>query len=302
MAIARPAGVHPRMPPLPRLGAVNLGGTHARWAVGDAAGALLATGAVPTTTPDDTLGRLIDGLRSVDGPLRGVVVGSFGPVDRAAGVVLPSTPKPGWGGAPVGPPLAAALGAPVRVETDVTVEAVGEHALGAARGTRLSVYLTVGTGVGAGLCLDGAPLPGLLHPEVGHLPLVPHPDDLPDLGPCGGPHAPHPCLEGLAAGPAWRARRARGLPDAHIEALVAGYLVQALIAGVAWLSPEVVVLGGGVTVAHPGLVPRVADGLAGYWRGYVPVPRVVAAALVDPDGGARSGLVGALILAGRSWP
>src|SRR5205085_2229385 len=145
------------------------------------------------------------------GRLAGLGVASFGPVelDRSSlayGHILP-TPKPGWSGASVLPRLCAELGlalARARIETDVNAAALGEHRWGAGRGADPLLYVTVGTGIGGGAIIDGRPLHGLLHPEMGHVPVPPAllPDGTADQTPgYGCPFHPH-CWEGMAAGPA----------------------------------------------------------------------------------------------------
>ena len=154
-------------------------------------------------------------------------------------------------------------------DTDVTGAALGEGRWGAARGLRSFVYVTVGTGIGGGAVVGGAPVHGLPHPEMGHVSVTRLPgDDFPGICPFHGD-----CLEGMACGPAMAARWGRPaeeLAGADLERAVdveAHYLAAGLRNVVYVLAPERIVLGGGVA-GLPGLLPalraRLAAALAGY--------------------------------------
>ncbi|MDT8436007.1 MAG: ROK family protein [Gemmatimonadota bacterium] len=310
------------------VGAIEAGGTKFVCAVGraPAAGAdatpdatpdaapdaLLAETRFPTTTPDETLERAAGWLREAaarHGTLAALGIGSFGPVDVDPASPtwghVTSTPKPGWQGAAFAPRLAAALGVPVGFDTDVNAAALGEWLWGAGRGTDTLVYVTVGTGIGGGAVLGGRPLHGLLHPEMGHVPVGRDParDSFPGICPFHGD-----CLEGMASGPALAAhwgRPAEELPPDH-EAWEreAAHLAAGLAAITCVLSPERIVLGGGV-METPGLLERVRDALHARLAGYLRAPRLAERAgldeyLVPPGLGARAGVLGALALAARA--
>jgi predicted NBD/HSP70 family sugar kinase len=205
----------------PCFGAVEGGGTKFVCAVGEGPDRILARTRVETTTPEETLDRVADffarataagaGSGAAGRELAAVGVACFGPLelDPASprfGDLL-ATPKPGWSGAPVAQALRRRLGVPVAVDTDVNGAALGEWRWGAARDCDPALYLTVGTGIGGGIVLDGRPLHGLLHPEMGHIPLPRlswpdgRPDDFPGVCPFHGA-----CFEGLVSGPALAAR------------------------------------------------------------------------------------------------
>ena len=286
--------------PGPVYACVEGGGTKFVVGVARSPEAVLDTARFPTTTPEATLGPVAAWLKAAagHGPLAALGVGSFGPVelDPASprwGHVL-NTPKPGWSGADVCGPLAAALGVPIGLDTDVNAAAIAEHRWGAAQGQRVAAYVTVGTGIGGGMIVDGVPVRGLTHPEIGHLPVRRHPDDaFAGICPVHGD-----CIEGLASGPAIVARWGASLSELRsghpgLE-LVGWYLGQLAVTLQATLEPGRIVFGGGVLQA-PGLlasVRRQAAAIgAGYFRGDA------KQIIVAPGLGDRAGLLGALALA-----
>jgi fructokinase len=196
-------------------------------------------------------------------------------------------------------PLRRALGVSVAIDTDVNAAALAEWRWGAGVGADPVVYVTVGSGIGGGALVDGRPLHGLVHPEMGHMriPRVPG-DDFAGACPFHGD-----CLEGLASAPALRARR--GLPpealavDDPVWALEARYLGLGLANIVTVLSPRRIVLGGGV-LKHPTLLARVRvevqAALAGYVRAAAVTERIEEL-IVAPALGERAGVLGALALA-----
>jgi fructokinase len=205
--------------------------------------------------------------------------------------VITTTPKPGWSDTDVAGEIRQRLGVPVAFDTDVNAAALGEHRWGAARGLGTFAYVTVGTGIGGGVLVHGKPLHGLQHPEIGHL-RIPHDreaDPFPGVCPFHGD-----CWEGLASGPALEARwgvAPEELEDETAWALEARYLALGLVAVIAVLSPERIVVGGGV-MRRPGLLELVRAEVAGLLGEYV-----AAGELVPPALGARAGVLGALALA-----
>ena len=247
-------------------GGIEGGGTKFICAVGTEKGEILAETRFPTTTPDETLARAIDFFKEqiqTLGPLAAIGIASFGPLDpRPAsatfGHILP-TPKPGWSNADIVGPLRAAFDVPIGFDTDVNGAALGEWRWGAARGLDTFIYLTIGTGIGGGGLVNGELMHGLLHPEMGHIPL-PHDKALDTFeGNC--PYHGD-CFEGLASGPAMEKRwgtKAESLPPDHPAwDLEAHYIALALRSFICTLSPQRIILGGGVmqqtatTSAHPG--------------------------------------------------
>jgi fructokinase len=264
----------------------------------------------PTTTPDETIERAIAFFKKYEisnGGLSALGIGSFGPIDLLPGSptwgYITSTPKPGWNNTDFIGRMSARFALPIGWDTDVNAAALGEHEWGAARELDTFIYLTVGTGIGGGGMARGNLLHGLVHPEMGHIAL-PH-----DRGrdPFAG-HCPFhgDCLEGMAAGPAIEARwgvPSKELPPDH-EAwkLEAEYLAFALRTFVCTLSPQRIILGGGVMHTQS-LFPLIRKRLQELLSGYVQHPSIthdIDRFVVPPTLGDRAGVLGAIALARRA--
>jgi fructokinase len=206
--------------------------------------------------------------------------------------VITTTPKPGWAHTDVAGEIGRRLGVTAAFDTDVNAAALGEYRWGALQGLDVCCYVTVGTGIGAGVLVGGAPLHGLQHPEIGHL-RVPHDrdeDPFPGVCPFHGD-----CWEGLASGPALEARWGRPaeeVEDAAAWMLEARYLALGLLAASSVVSPRRIAVGGGV-LNRAGLLDVTQRQLDQLVSGYFAVPELVPPAL-----GARAGVLGALALAG----
>ena len=289
------------MPATSRLyGGIEAGGTKFVCAVGETPQAIQASTSIPTTTPRATLNQVIAFLRSY--PIRRLGLATFGPLDLdrdspTYGHIL-STPKLAWQGCPIVHTLQTALGVPVAVDTDVNAAALAEATYGAGRERDPVVYLTVGTGIGGGAVVHGRPLHGLMHPEMGHMLLKRVPGD---TRPSGCPFH-EDCLEGLASGHAIRLRfgAPETLPPGHETwVLEATYFGQALATIVTILSPQRIIIGGGVML-QPHLLPRIREACAQALRGYVPRLKTLSdfeSYIVAPALGVKAGVIGALHLA-----
>jgi len=286
-------------------GGVETGGTWCVCALGTGPDDLVAEETFRTGEPAETLERIIAFFAADGRPRpRTIGIGAFGPLDldpdSATWGYVTSTPKPGWAHTPVAGVIRDRLGVPVRFETDVAAAAVGEQRWGAGRGVPSLCYLTVGTGIGAGILIDGRPVHGLIHPEPGHL-RVPH-DRARD--PFEGACPVHgDCWEGLAAGGALAGRwgtAADALPDDHPAwALEADYLALGILSIVTVVSPHRVIAGGGV-MERAGLLPAVRERLRALVGGYLETPLLgdrIDAYLVAPELGDRAGVLGAIALA-----
>lgn len=287
------------------LAGVETGGTTVVCAVGDAGGRILDERRLPTRGPSETLAAAVDALRAMGrraGPIAAVGVGAFGPLDLRPGPGhgrLLTTPKPGWSGADLVAPFREGLGVPVAIDTDVAAAALAEGRWGAARGLATFAYVTVGTGVGAGVVVDGRPLHGLVHPELGHVAVPRAPgDDFPGVCPFHGD-----CLEGMASGPALAARWGaaaedlRGALRERAIATEAHYLAHGVRTLVYAVAPERVVLGGGVCRLD-GLVARVRACLGPALAGYPGLAEHADEAFVQPAAlGREAGARGTLLLA-----
>lgn len=287
-------------PPSSFLAALELGGTKTVVATGLADGTVLEEIRFPTTTPDETLDRAIEWLAGKGRPAA-IGIGAFGPirVDPESpdfGSLL-ATPKPAWSGFSLVRKCSAALpGVPIRLDTDVNAALWAEVSLGAAQGARDAAYITLGTGIGAGILSGGKLVHGTLHPEFGHLKVPCAPGDT-FAGVC--PFHGN-CLEGLASGPAIAARwgkAAAELPPGHPAwDMEAWYLAHGILALVAILSPSRVIVGGGVSQVDR-LHEKITACLTEITKGYFAAD-MLESLVVPPALGQEAGIKGALLLAG----
>ena len=287
-------------------GAIETGGTKVDCAVGTWPGGVRDRIRIPTTTPTETLAGITAFLtrHHRETPLDAIGIGSFGPIDLRAGSptygYITSTPKQGWRNVDLVGPIADELKCPVTFDTDVNAAALGEYRWGSGGAVESLVYITVGTGIGGGAVIEGRPLHGASHPEMGHI-RIPHDRAVdPFAGSC--PYHGD-CLEGLASGPAMEARwgaPAGSLPEQHPAwDLEAEYLAYAVANITVTLSPERIVMGGGVMQQRhlfPNIRRRVIDTLSGYGvaEGIVDaIDDYIVPPALDDD----SGIAGAFALA-----
>jgi fructokinase len=289
---------------MPLYGAIEAGGTKFVCAVGTGPEDLRAQARFQTTTPAETLGRCIDFFRAQP-RIDALGIGCFGPIELHRGAPsyghVTTTPKTGWASADIVGPMQRALGVPVGFDTDVNGAVLGEARWGAAQGVDNAVYVTIGTGIGGGALIDGKLAHGLVHPEMGHLLLPREPDDLAFEGDC--PFHGARCWEGVASGPAierrWKQRGETLPPDHPAWDLEARYIASALTSLVLVLSPERIILGGGV-MQMESLYPLVREHLVKSLCGYVQASEVISGIeqyVVPPLLGQQAGLAGALALA-----
>ena len=284
-------------------GGIETGGTKWECAIGTGPEDVRATATIPTTTPEETIGRAVAFLER-EGPVAAVGIGSFGPVDQKLTSPtwghITTTPKPGWAHTDVGQEIRRRLSVPVAFDTDVNAAALGEHRWGAAQGLDTFCYITIGTGIGGGGMARGKLLHGLVHPEFGHM-RIPH--DL-EVDPFPGVCPYHrDCWEGLASGRAIEARW--GLPpeeladDDAVWELEARYLALGVVCVICVLSPELIILGGGV-MSQPGLQPLIHREVIRLMNGYMDVTAAgdgIAGYITSPALAPRSGVLGAIALA-----
>jgi fructokinase len=290
-------------------GGIEAGGTKFVCAVGSGPGEIHAETRFATTDPRETIGRTIEFFQREAGvkALAAVGIAAFGPVDpdprsKTYGHIT-STPKQGWRDTDLAGPVKDALGVPVGFDTDVNGAALGEWRWGAARDLETFVYLTIGTGIGGGGLINGSLMHGLLHPEMGHM-RIPHDwEEDPYAGRC--PYHGD-CLEGLASGPAIGERwgqPAEKLEEDHAAwPLQARYVALALVNIILSLSPQRIVLGGGV-MGQGRLYPMVRDQVLHLLNGYVQSPAIledIGSFIVAPGLGDKAGVLGAFALAERS--
>lgn len=294
-------------------GGIEAGGTKFVCAVGSGPDDIREELRFPTTRPEETIGRALEFFKvqqaRLGRPLDALGIAAFGPLDPDPASPdfghITSTPKPGWRDTDLLGPFKAALGIPVGFDTDVNGAALAESLWGAARGLDTILYLTVGTGIGGGGIIGGRLMHGLVHPEMGHM-RIPHDrqaDPYEGFCPYHGD-----CWEGLAAGPAIERRwgmRAELLPADHPAwALEAEYLALGLHNLICTLSPQRIILGGGV-LSQPGLMPLVRARTLELLQGYVQSPALlkhIDQYIVAPGLGAQAGVLGAFALASQQLP
>ncbi len=289
------------------VGCIEAGGTKFICAIGTGADDIRAEVRFPTTTPEETLGQAVAFFKEQQaelGPVAAIGIASFGPVDLNPDSptygYITTTPKPGWAHTDVVGAIKAELDVPVAFDTDVNGAAFGEYKWGAGQGLNTFVYFTIGTGIGGGGMVGGQLMHGLLHPEMGHM-MVPH--DLTE-DPYPG-HCPFhkDCLEGLACGPAIEERwqtDAANLPEDHkawdLQAKYLGYLC---VNTTLMLSPQRIILGGGV-MAQPHLFAKIRSKTQELLNGYVQTPELqdnIDNYIVSPGLGDKAGRLGAIALA-----
>jgi fructokinase len=284
-------------------GGMEGGGTKFVCAVGTGPDQIIAETRFPTTNPQETLERAVSFFKNY--PVAAIGLAPFGPLDLNPASPgygsITATPKPGWSNADILGPFRKQFDLPMTFDLDVNAAAFGEFAwVPENQGLESLVYFTIGTGIGAGVLIDGKVVHGLTHPEAGHVPL-PHDrqrDPFPGVCPFHGD-----CFEGLANGPAIAKRwgqPAESLPAAHPAwDLEATYIAHALTATIYLLSPQRIVLGGGV-MEQPQLLPLIRQKVREYLNSYIASPVTNGSMdgyIVPPGLGKRSGILGAMAMA-----
>ncbi|PEQ95214.1 fructokinase [Bacillus sp. AFS006103] len=283
------------------LGAIEAGGTKFVCAVGDDKGNIMERIKIPTTVPGETLPKVIEFFKSYD--LDAIGIGSFGPIDidRESSTYghITSTPKTAWRDYPFVEVLKDSFCVPIGFNTDVNAAALGEAMIGAAKGLDSCLYITVGTGIGAGAIVQGKLLQGLSHPEMGHILVKRHPCDS-YKGKC--PYH-QDCLEGLASGPAieerWSDKGSELGERMEVWEMEGYYIAQALMQYVLILSPKKIIIGGGV-MKQKQVFPYIYNYLKELINNYVALPEL-SEYIVCPVLGDDAGITGALMLAKHAF-
>lgn len=252
------------------LGALEAGGTKMVCAIGNENGEILEQISIPTETPEITMPKLLSFFKGKG--IEALGIGCFGPIDvnRESDTYgyITTTPKLAWQNYDIVGAFKKELGVPVGFDTDVNGSALGEYTWGIAKGLHSCIYITIGTGVGVGVIVDGNLLHGMMHPEGGHILLNRLPEDTYE-GFC--PFHKN-CMEGLAAGPAIEGRwgkKAIELADREeVWEMEATYIAQALVDYTVLVSPQRIILGGGV-MHQTQLLPLVRAKFKELLNGYV---------------------------------
>lgn len=284
-----------------RLGAIEAGGTKFVCGIADENGNIFERVSFPTETPEKTMKNVIEFFKGKE--IDAIGVGSFGPIDpdkdsETYGYIT-KTPKPYWSDYNLIGELKKEFNVPMAFDTDVNGAALGEITWGAAKGLNDCLYMTIGTGVGGGAVVSGELVHGMLHPEMGHILLRKHPEDTYE-GKCPF-HGT--CFEGLAAGPAIEDRWGKKgfeLPEDHKAwEFEAYYIAQALMNYILVLSPEKIILGGGV-MKQSQLFPMIRKNVKELLNGYVQTKEILEDIdnyIVYPKLGDNAGLLGCVALA-----
>lgn len=286
-----------------KLGALEAGGTKMVCAIGDETGKIYEQISIPTKTPEETVPEMIAYFKKAG--IEALGIGCFGPIDpdkdsETYGYIT-STPKLAWANYNIVGAFKEALGCPVGFDTDVNGSVLGEVTFGQAKGKKCVVYITIGTGVGAGIIIENRLLHGMLHPEAGHVMIKQREDDH-YQGKC--PYH-KTCLEGMAAGPAieerWGKKGIELMDRSEVWDLEAYYIAQALYGYILTLSPDMIILGGGV-MHQEQLFPMIRKYVAEMLNGYIKTKElqdmehyIVPASLHDDQG-----IMGCLELARRA--
>lgn len=254
-----------------RLGALEAGGTKMVCAVGDETGTIYEQVSIPTTTPEETMPKIIAYFQ--DKEIEALGIAAFGPVDvnpasPTYGSIL-DTPKLPWRHYSILNTLKKAFPIPMGLDTDVNGSCLGEMTYGSAKGLNSVMYITIGTGIGAGIAIDGKLVHGMLHPEAGHILIAPTAGDETN---CVCPYHKN-CLEGLAAGPSiekrWGGKAIDLAEREEVWELESDYLAQAIMNFILIVSPQRIILGGGVMhqlQLFPLIRQKVLEKMNGYIR------------------------------------
>ena len=283
-----------------KFGALEAGGTKMVCAIGNENGEILERISIPTETPETTLPAIAEFFQGKD--IKALGIGCFGPIDVHKNSptygYITTPPKLAWRNCNIVGYLEDRLHVPTGFDTDVNGSMLGEATWGCARGLDTAIYITIGTGVGVGVLANGKLLHGMLHPEAGHLLLTPHPEDT-YKGKC-----PYhgTCLEGMAAGPAIEDRwgkKAFDLADnPKVWEFESYYIAQALVSYILILSPQKIILGGGV-MHQEQLMPMIRSQVEKLLNGYLDTKELhdLEHYIVLPSLNDNQGIMGAIKLA-----
>lgn len=282
------------------IGGIEAGGTKMVCAVGDENGVIQDRVSFPTRQPQETFADIIEYFKKWD--IKALGIGCFGPLDlnKASGTYgyITKTPKAGWSNYDVVGTLKNALNVPVGFDTDVNGAILGEVTWGAAKGAESAIYITIGTGVGVGVYVNGGLLHGLVHPEGGHILMEKHPKDT-YKGKC--PFHGN-CMEGLASGPAveerWGKKGIELADRDEVWELEAYYIAQAITDYIMVYSPQKIILWGGIMHQEKlfGMVRKEVQRLVNGYVAHSMLLESIDEYIVPPALGEDPGIMGAIKL------
>lgn len=283
-----------------KFGALEAGGTKMVCAIGNENGEIFERVSIPTVTPEETLPKLVEFFKGKE--IAALGIGCFGPIDlnrnsKTYGYIT-TTPKLAWRNCDIVGAMKKELGVPVGFDTDVNGSMLGEATWGCAKGLDTAIYITVGTGIGVGVLANGKLLHGMQHPEGGHILLKSHPEDH-YKGKC-----PYhgTCLEGMAAGPAieerWGKKAVDLADNPKVWEFESYYISQALADYIMVLSPQKIILGGGV-MHQEHMLPLILEKTTELLNGYISTEEMehIGEYIVLPSLNDNQGIMGALKLA-----
>lgn len=279
------------------LGSIEAGGTKFVCGIGNEHMEVIERVSFPTTTPEETMQKVFEFFDRYN--CAAIGVGSFGPIDvdknsKTYGYIT-TTPKPYWENFDFLGALQKRYHIPIGFTTDVNASVLGEYTYGAGKANQHVLYITIGTGIGAGYITNGQLLEGYNALEMGHVLVQPHLSDT-FKGTC--PY--HTCcLEGMAAGPSFEGRvgeKGYNVPTTHESwEFVADYIAQGIYTYTLILRPEKIIVGGGVMKTE-GILERVKMKFLEKLNGYIPIPEIDEY-IVFPGLEDNAGLIGGLVLA-----
>jgi fructokinase len=291
-------------------GGIEAGGTKFVCAIGTGPEDLQNEVRFETTSPKETINRTLEYFKeqNLKEKLQAIGIGSFGPVelnmDSSNYGFITFTPKPGWSNINIYGLIKEELKIPVGFNTDVNAAALGEYEWGAGQGLNNFIYLTIGTGIGGGVIINGRLLHGLQHPEMGHICIPQDIKDDPYEGNC--PFHKN-CFEGLASGPAMKNRWGKSPEDLNKNHkawdLEVQYISLALTNYICTLSPERIIIGGGI-MEQKKLLPLILTSVKKMLNNYIHMEEItdnIEEYIVLPSLGKEAGILGALVLAKKEY-
>jgi len=275
------------------IGGIELGGTKCIAAVAESPDNILIKKVIYTKDPRSTFTEIISFFKDYE--IESLGIGSFGPIvldskSKDYGILVAES-KEGWNGVNVVNSLSN-ISSNIILDTDVNAAAYGEYNYGSGQKCKTLVYVTIGTGIGAGILLNGKSHIGNFHLEIGHM-QIPNPDN--SKGVC---RIHGNCWEGLASGPAieskWNVEASR-LDKKHVAwQKEAELLAFGLINIISNYSPDKIILGGGV-MNQQHLFEMIRLKVKETWNGYTPLGSL-SDLILEPALGNDSGIVGSLSL------
>ncbi len=285
------------------LGGIEAGGTKFVCCVADDDMKVLDRVVIDTKTPEYTMKKVVEFFKDKKIDALGVAI--FGPIDidrdsETYGKIL-NTPKKAWANYNIYKDLKEKLGVPIYIDTDVNGAALCEYYVGYGKGRKSVLYITIGTGIGAGYVIDGNIINGITHPEMGHILVQSREANFEGICPMH-----KNCLEGMASGESIVGRyglRGDSLDENHeVWDYIADYVGQALMMYTLILSPDIILIGGGVAKQQH-LFDKFRMYFTKYMNGYLSHKRYTSE--VDdyiryPKNGQDAGLIGSLYLAKKA--